>query len=334
MVAALLLSAPARADAVADFYSGRQIRIVSGSAPGEHTAGYEHLLARVMPRYIPGSPTMIVESQPGAGSLNAANSVFNVAPRDGTVLGTAHGFVPLMPLYAMPGPKFDAREFQYLGSLYSLTGLCIGMKRDGIATVDDLRAREVLVGTSGPGTEIITFYNTIQSMLGARLKVIRGYASSGDINLAMERGELQARCGISWGALKITQPAWSRGEVVNILMQLRLTRDPELANVPTLGEWVTDAGDRQALEVLLASAELGWPFFLPPRVPADRVAALRLAFANAVRDPEFISEAGKQNLDLSPTTGAAIQSLIARLYATPPSVLDRVRALAVQRDAP
>ena len=333
LLLALPGAAPANADDAADFFRNRPLRLVSGSAVSESTTIYERLLARFLPKYLPGNPTMTAESMPGAGGLTAANMVANVAPRDGSVIGTAHGFVPLMPLFGMEGPRFDPGQLYYLGAMYRLTGLCIGMKRDGIDSVEDLRRREVLVGTSGPGTEIITFYNTLQQMVGAKLKVIRGYASSAHINLAMERGELQARCGISWSSMKISKPGWAAGEVVNILMQLRLEKDAALPNTPLLGDWVTNPKDRAALAVLMASPELGYPVFLPPGVPAERAQALRRGFGLVMNDPDFAAELARQQLDLSRTDGAAMQAAIAALYRTPADIVARVRDLAVAREA-
>ncbi len=333
LLALAALTLGARADGPAPFYQGKQLRIVSGTAVSESTASYERILARFMPKYIPGNPVMTTESMPGAGGVTAANSVANVAPRDGTVMASVHGFVPLMPLFGMEGPRFDALELRYIGSMYRLTGLCIGMKRDHIESIADLQTRETVVGTSGPVTEILTFYNTLKAMLGLKLKVIYGYASSSTINLALERGELQARCGVSWTSLLASRPAWTRGEDINILLQLRLEKDPALPNVPVLGDLVTKPEDRAAIAVLAASPELGYPLFLPPGVPADRVASLRQAFDRTMQDPEFQGELARQQLALSPSSGDAIQTMIARLYQTPADVMTRVRALVAPRDA-
>jgi hypothetical protein len=237
-----------------------------------------------------------------------------------------------MPLFGMDGPRYDPEKLFYLGSLYKLTGLCIGMKRDGVETFEDMRRREIVVGTSGPGTEIITFYNTLRTMLGAKLKVIRGYASSAQINLAMERGELQARCGISWSSMKVTKPDWARGEGVNLLLQLRLEKDRELPHIPLLGDFVTNSQDRAALAVLMASPELGYVFFLPPGVPPARAQALRNAFAAVLTDPDFAAELARSGLDFSPMEGEPMQAMISGLYRTPADVIARVRELAVNRE--
>jgi tripartite-type tricarboxylate transporter receptor subunit TctC len=331
----LLISAPpaARAEDVAAFYHSHQMQIASGSAVSESTSSYERALAQFMPRYIPGNPTIINQSMPGAGGVTAANYVASVAPADGTVIGSVHGFVPLMPLFGMPGPRFDPRKLHYLGSMYRSTGLCIAMKRDHIATLADMQKHEMLVGTSGPVTEVLTFYNTLKTMLGVKLKVVYGYASSAAINLALESGELQGRCGVSWSALLASEPNWARGEEINIIMQLRLEKDPELPNVPVLGDLVTKPSDRAALKVLLASPELGYPMFLAPGVPPDRVQALRRAFDLTMKNHDFQALLVRERLELSPTDGASIQSMIDDLYQTPPDVMARVRDLAVPRKA-
>lgn len=319
---------PARADdAVANFYKGKQIRMVIGLGAGEAYDVYARLLARHYPKHIPGNPVIVPQNQPGAGSLNAINSLYNTAARDGTVIGTGHRFVPMMPLLDLEGTKFDPLKFTYIGSMNREIGICIAMKEAGFRTVEDMKAREFVVGTTGAGAELTNFNATLRTMLGLKLKVIVGYRTSLDINAAMERGELQGRCGVSYGSLKTTRPQWVANKEVDILIQLGLTKEKELSDVPLLGDLVSDPSDRQALELMLAPSEMGRPFMAPPDIPQDRAAALRVGFDASMKDPGLIEEAGKLKLDLAPLSGAEMAALVARLYKASPAVVERARAL-------
>jgi tripartite-type tricarboxylate transporter receptor subunit TctC len=325
-------TASAHADDVADFYKGKQIRMIIGLGAGEAYDTYARLLARHLPQHIPGNPVIVPQNQPGAGSLNAINSLYNTAARDGTVIGTGHRFVPMMPLLDLEGPKFDPLKFTYIGSMNREIGICIAMKEAGFRTVEDMKAREFVVGTTGAGAELTNFNATLRAMLGLKLKVVVGYRTSLDINAAMERGELQGRCGVSYGSLKTTRPQWVANKAVDILIQLGLTKDKELPDVPLLGDLVSDPRDRQALELMLAPTEMGRPFLAPPDIPKDRVAALRAAFDASMSDPALIKEAEKMRLDLAPLSGKDMEALVARLYKAPPEVVERARTLVHSTD--
>jgi tripartite-type tricarboxylate transporter receptor subunit TctC len=329
LIAAVLHSTlPAAAQSQTEFYRGKQITLVIGLGAGTTYDAYARLLARHMSKYIPGEPAIIPSNKPGAGSLNAVNSVYNTSPRDGTVIGTGHRFVPLMPLLGLPGSQFDALKFNYIGSMARETGLCIARADAGIHSLADTKSREFMVGTTGAGSELTTFIATMTHMLGAKFKVVRGYLTSPDIDLAIERGELQGRCGVSYGSLRTTRPEWLEKKQIEVLIQLGLVKEPELPDVPLLGELVTNEADRDALELMLAPADMARPFFAPPGVPQDRVQILRTAFEATLKDPALIEEAAKQHMDLMPMKGADMAALIAKLHNLPQPVLDRARALA------
>lgn len=325
--AAVVLANPVNAQGVGDFYKGKQIRMVIGLGAGEAYDVYARLLARHMPKHIPGNPSIIPQNQPGAGSLNAINSLYNTAARDGTVIGTGHRFVPMMPLLQMDGVMFDPLKFTYIGSMNREIGVCIAMKEAGIRTLEDMRTKEFVVGTTGAGAELTNFTATLRSMLGVKLKVIVGYRTSLDINAAMEKGELQGRCGVSYGSLKTTRPQWLANKEIDIQIQLGLTKDKDLPDVPLLGDLVPNPQDRQALELMLAPSEMGRPFLGPPDVPRDRVAALRAAFDASMKDTALLQEAEKQRLDIAPLSGAEMEALVSRLYKAPAPVVERARAL-------
>lgn len=320
-------AADTASESVANFYKGKQIRLVIGLGAGEAYDVYARLLARHIPKHIPGNPIVVPQNQPGAGSLNAINSVYNTAPRDGTVIATGHRFIPMMPLLNIEGAKFDPLKFSYIGSMNREIGICIAMKEHGIRTIKDMQTREFVVGTTGAGAELTNFTATLRSMLGVKLKVIVGYRTSLDINAAMERGELQGRCGVSYGSLKTTRPHWVANKEVDIQIQLGLSKEKDLPNVPLLTELVANEQDRQALELMLAPTEMGRPFMAPPELPPERLSALRAAFDATMTDTAFVEDAEKMKLDIAPLSGAEMEALVARLYKAPSPVIQRARTL-------
>ena len=318
---------PALADPVADFYASRKVQLAIGFGSGEAYDTYARMLAKVMPNHLPGKPQFIPQNMPGAGSLNAANSIFNTLPRDGTTFGTTHRFVPLMPLLGVQGPKFDPLKFSFIGSMNRENTVCVAWSTSGINSIEDARTKEFTVGTTGAGAELTTFNATLRRLLGLKLKVVSGYKTSQEVNLAVERGEIQGRCGVSWGTLKLNEPEWLSQKKVRVLIQLGLTRDPELGDTPLFGDLVQDARDRQALELMLAPAEIGRPFFGPPDIPADRLVALRAAFDATMRDGELLEDAKRQRLDIAPVSGAAMQALVEKAYRAPKEVVERAKEL-------
>jgi tripartite-type tricarboxylate transporter receptor subunit TctC len=326
----LLLPRAGMADAVEDFYRGKNLTIVIGFGAGETYDLYARLLARHMARYIPGRPTLVPQNMPGAGSLNAANHIYNVAPRDGTVFGVTHRFVPIMPLLNMEGPQFQAEKYSYLGSANRETTICMARADSGIATIDDLRNKEFVVGTTGKGAELTNFTATLRNVLGFKLKVITGYLTSIEVNHAVEKKEIQGRCGESYGSLMQLHPDWVEKGEVRLLLQLAMQPDPKLPPIPALGPLIGNDTDRSAVELLLSPAIMGRPFFGPPGIPAERLAALRKAFDQAMSDPDLVREGQGQRLDIAPMTGQEIDELIARLYRSPAPVVARARSLVAE----
>jgi hypothetical protein len=233
-----------------------------------------------------------------------------------------------MPLLGMPGTQFDALKFNYIGSMAREVGVCIARKDSGFRSMEDTKTREFMVGTTGAGAEMTTFNATITKMLGAKLKVVRGYLTSTDIDLAMERGELQGRCGVSYGSLRVNKPEWLENKFVTILIQLGLAKHSDLPDVPLLIDLVKNPEDRAALELMLAPSNMARPFFAPPGVPSDRIAILRKAFDEVMKDPVLIEEAAKQRLELSPMAGEEMEALLSKLHALPLPVRERARTLA------
>ncbi len=322
-----LLSA-ANAQNADAFYKGKELVIYIGTGPGTTYDLYTRLLARFMGKYIPGAPTVVAANKPGAGSLNAINSLYNTAPRDGTVIGTGHRFIPIMPLLAMPGAQFDAMKFEYIGSMGRETTVCFARRDANFNSIEDIKSRELVVGTTGAGSELTNFVSTLSTTLGLKLKLIRGYQSAAAMDLAVERGELQGRCGASYGSIKATRPEWLEKGFVNILLQIGLSKETEPSNVPLIVDLIKDETDKSAIELMLAPGEIARPFLAPPGTPKDRVAALRAAFDSSLADRSLLEEARKLNMEISPMTGAQMQQLLARIYAAPEHIVERARKLA------
>lgn len=311
----------------AHFYKGKTVRVVIGTEPGTAYDLYARLVVRHIGKYIPGEPAVIAQNMPGAGSLNAYNYLYNVAPRDGTTFGIGHRFVPLMPLLGLPGALFDGRRFTYIGSANREVDVCMARTDSGIRSIEDLRVRELLVGTTGSGAELTTYYGTIRKLLGGKLRVVSGYRSQNDLYLAIERGEIQGRCGGSYLNLTSEHPHWLPDRFVTLWMQIGQRKDRAIPNVPLILDLVKDPEDRQALDLMLSPNSMGRPFVAPPEVPQDRAKALRDSFNKAMRDPDLLAEAKAQSLDIDPITGEEMSRLIENAYAAPKEPLERARAL-------
>ncbi|MGE0653158.1 MAG: Bug family tripartite tricarboxylate transporter substrate binding protein [Alphaproteobacteria bacterium] len=323
--AAFALGGPAQA---ADFYAGKEIRFLIGLGAGSTYDAYARTLSRHMGRYIPGNPTFINVNMPGAGSLKAYNHIYNVAKKDGTEFGTGHRFVPIMPLFGIKGAKFDGTKFGYVGSANREVGVTIAWHTSEVKTFDDLLKKELIVGTTGAGAALTNFASVLKTALGAKLKVVSGYKTTREIDLALERGEIQGRAGVSYNSIVNATPDWLKENKISFLIQMGLSRHPDLPNVPNILDRVTNATDRAAIELLLTPSEMGRPFVTPPGVPAERLQTLRKAFTAAMKDKAFQADARKQQLELNPMTGAEVEELVRRVYRTAsPEVVARAQEL-------
>ncbi len=327
LAAATLLWSATTTIAAEDF-KGKQVKVIVGSGTGGGYDGHARLLGRHMGRHIPGNPTFIVQNMPGAGSLAAANHIYNIAPKDGTVFGTTHRFVPIMPLLEMDGAKFDASKFTYLGSSDKEIGLCVAWHESGFKSFADVQQKEMIVGTTGAGAQLTTFYAALANVAGAKLKVISGYKSSRDLNLAMEKGEIQGRCGASYGSLKSEATALLEEKKLTMLLQLGLDKDSDLPDVPLVLDVVKDkARYKDAFELLLTPASVARPFYGPPDVPQATADTLRAAFDSSMKDPKLLAEAETQRMKIDPTKGRDIQLIVERLYKAKPDVVAQAKAL-------
>lgn len=319
----VFLSPPAQAQAPADFFKGKTITLNVAVGSGAYDL-YARLIARHLPKLIPGNPTMIVNNMPGGGGVIAANYVANVAPKDGTAL-----LVPLKPiavtqLLTPDVVKYDATKFQWIGSMVDAPGVLVLWGSAPAKTLEDARNTVLALGSTGAGGETSLFPAVINSVLGTRFKVITGFRGMADIFLAMERGELH---GVSTvlGSIKALRPDWISKGRTTILANIASTRSPDLPDVPTILELARTPEERQILEFLTLSNSIGRSLTAPPGVPAERVAMLRKAFDEAVRSPEYLRETVEKGIEVNPIPGATVQKDVERLINLPRPLVERVK---------
>ena len=323
-----LPSLPCAAQDVADFYKGKQIAIVVGFTPGGSSSLYAQALTRHMGRYLPGSPSFIVQHVPGAGGLLLANNVANTVPRDGTAFAITGRTAAIEPLLGNKNAKFDGRHFNWIGTANVEYTTCSLWHTAKAKTLQDAMSIETVVGGSGADATEVIFPKAANKLTGTKFKVVLGYHGSTEILLAMERGEVEGFCGIGWTFLKLRKADWLKDKKINILYQMSLEKHPELPHVPAIIDYARTPDDRKVFEFLFAPQEMGRPFFAPPAVPAERVKALRDAFARTFKDAAFLAEAEKMGVEVQHVGGEQIQALVERIYASPPDVIARAKAVA------
>ena len=313
-----------QAQSVEEFYRGRSMPLIIGFSVGSAYDLYARHLARFMGRYIPGNPTIVPQNMPGAGSQRAAQYIYSVAPKDGSVFGTMSRSMPIEPL--LGDAKFDGRAFTWIGNIANNNSLCAMWHTVGIKTWQDVITKPYVLGGQGPGSDLDLFGTLLKNVFGAKVKMVTGYQGGNDVNLAMERREIDGRCGWSWDSIRSTRPDWIRDKKIDLLLVFALEKSHDIpAEVPLALDKVPSEEMRQILRVHLAGQAFGRPFAAPPGIPADRKAALRAAFDATMKDPEFVSEAKKAGLEVSPITGAEIDGLLAGIYALPPDLIEKAK---------
>jgi len=309
---------------VAAFYKGKTVRLVVGIGVG---SGYDinaRVLARHMPKHIPGNPQIIVQNQPGAGSLTMTNQLYNIGPFDGTAMGATFNGLPTTPLLQPGGVRFDVHKINWIGSTNRETQAMYVFHTAPQQTLEDLRTKEMIVGAQAAGSTQYDYPMMGNALLGLKFKVITGYEATPKINLAMERGEVHGTWA-NWSTLKAISQQWLDEKKIRILAQWALRKHPEMSNVPLIYDVVKTDEQKQALDLALARLEFGRPFFLPPGVPQARVDAIRKAFDATMKDPEFIAECEKLKIDIDPLTGVQVAELLQKIYKTPADTVERVR---------
>jgi len=334
----LILSAtPAVAqDAVAQFFQGKQIRLVIGSSAGGGYDTYARLIARHMSKYIPGNPTIVPNNMPGAASNAAAAHLYNVAPKDGTVIGALQTAAVLDPLFGdRARMQHDASKFVYLGSATIDYYICIARADAAVKSFPDLLNTELVVGASQPGTSTRDFPALLNSMVGTKYRIVSGYPGTREITLAIEKGEVQGLCGFSWSSLTAQHPDWLKTGFIRVLAQEHDKGHPALnkMGVPLTVDFAKTPENRAIMELIYSSETFGRPYMMAPGVPADRVAALRKAFMQTLKDDQAAAEAQRIGLDLDPISGEELQALAEKIYATPAPIIERAKQ-AVMYKAP
>jgi tripartite-type tricarboxylate transporter receptor subunit TctC len=309
------------ATAADDFYKGKTITFIVGFSSGGGYDTYARLLARHMSSHIPGNPTIIVQNMDGAGSMRAANHVYNVAAKDGTVVAAVNATLLMYQLLGGKGAQYDPAKLQWIGSVANSNNSVITWHASGIRSIEDARKQDVPMAGTGP-TSYANIYPTIMNaVLGTRFKVINGYTGSNLMDLAMERGEVAGRSGAALASLFSERPDWVKDKKINFLVQIGYERDPALVDVPTLGELVKSEREKQIVNVVTLPTTVGYAYWVAPEVPAERVKILQETFAKTAADSNFLAEAKKQNLDIKVQTGAQIEALVRAAAQTPKDVL-------------
>jgi len=315
------------AQTVADFYRGKTLEIDVGTGVGGGYDANARLVARHLGRHLPGNPTIVINNLPGGGGIRAANTLFNRLARDGTVIGTFSNAMITEPLLGSGQSLFDPTKFTWIGSASREDGLCVATQSSGIASWNDLLEKEVIVGTTAPGTTTYMYPVMLRNLFGAKFKPVSGYPDAGQIALAVQRNEVQAVCQ-TLSSIKIGRPDWLRDRVVVPLIALGLTRLRDLPDLMSVMELARTAEQQQILKVVLAPNLAGRPFLAPPGIPPQRTQALRDAFDAMTRDTNFLEEAQRLRMDIEPASGREIEALVNEIYALPEGVIARTKLVA------
>ncbi len=319
-------------DQVAQFYKGRQINVIVGSSAGGGYDIYARLLSRHMPKYIPGNPAMVVANMAGAGSNAAAAYVYNVAPKDGTVIGALQNSAVLDALLdALLGDikrlRHDATKFVHLGSATIDHYVCIARADAEVKSFKDLLTQELIIGASQPGTSTRDFPAMLNNMTGSKIRLVSGYPGTREITLAIEKDEVKGLCGFSWSSLKAQRPDWLQSGFIRLIVQEHDKGHPDISKmgVPLAVDFARTPENRRVMELIYSSETFGRPYMMSPGVPADRVAALRKAFMETMRDQELLAEAQRIGLVIDPISGEELQALAEKLFATPVAIVEQAK---------
>jgi len=315
----------AHAQTPEQFYKGRQLTMIVYSGTGSAYDFYARLLVRHMVNHIPGKPTFIVQNMQGAGGLKAIEYLYRIAPKDGSVMGTIGRGLAFEPVLGKNEIRYDPLQFTWLGSMNREATLAMSWHTSKVKTYEDLKKTELLVPGTGAGADSEIIPLAFNSLAGTKFKIIAGYKDTTDGALAMERGELDGLAYWSWSAVVAAHPDWVPEKKINVLFHTGTEVIPEIRDVPLIRNLVTNPTDKKALEFMLAREILGRPFLAPPALPADRAAALRAAFVATLRDPEFIKDAKRSNLETNLVPGEEVDAVLKEATNAPPEVIKRVK---------
>ena len=321
-----LSAGPAAADEVADFYKGKTFTIVVGHEVGTGFDIYGRTLQRHLGRHIPGNPIIVVQNMVGASGINAANWLYNIAPKDGTVVATFVHTVPFEPLMGNAAARFDPAKYTWIGNMEESVAVCGVSKTAGIARFDDMRTKEAIFGATGATGPLVKSALAVKNLLGVRMKVVSGYQGSASVKIAIQRGEVQGICGLPMSTITaFWRDDYESGNFKPIIQISGRKGQEGLKDVPHVDDYAKSEDDRQVYGLIFGTQALGRIYVSPPAMPAARKAALRSALLATMKDPQFIADAAKTQIDISPMTGEEVEAFIARLSAAPPMVVERAK---------
>ena len=323
---ALFASLSVPAAHASDFYAGKTITLIVGYPIGGPPDIFSRLASRYLPRHIPGNPSIVVQNMPGAGSVRAANYVYNSAARDGTVMALVAPTLPLEERLGAPAVKYKSMGFSWVGRMATAPDITFIMNTSPVKTIDDAFKTEAVLGATGGASTNFIYPNVMNAVLGTKFKIVAGYEGSANVMLAMDRGEVQGASSTYDGLMNL-HPDWVKTKRVNIIVQYSLTRDPDLPNVSTMVELAKTPEQRQILRAVSAAAEIGKAFITPPGVPKIQIAVLRHALDETVKDPDYIADAQRLRIGLNPLSGEKVQDLINEVEQLPAGVVEKVKAI-------
>ncbi len=327
----MLLPAAGWSQSPAEFYKGRNVELYVGYSPGGAYDLYARLLARFMGKHIPGNPTIVPKNMAGAGSLVLANWLYNVAPKDGSAFGTIGRGTAFDPILGNQKAQFDGTKYTWLGSANNEVSVCVAWHTAGLTRFEELLTRELVVGGTGASADTDQFPKIMNGVLGTRFKIVTGYPGGNEVGLAMERGEVQGRCGWSWSSVKATHQRWYDEKRIHVLVQLALEKHRDLPGVPLVVDLAKNDEQRRILELIFARQVMGRPFLAPPGIPRERAEVLRKAFLDTMHDQEFLSAAEKAQMEITPVSGERVEKLVKDLYATPAHITQKAAALLARK---
>ena len=315
----------AAAETVEDFYRGKTINLIMSSGVGGADDLVARTLIRVMPNHMPGQPSMVMRHMPGAGHVLATNYLYSQAPRDGTTIATIGNSIPLHQVLDGKGVRFDATKFQWLGSSGSSNLMTVARRGAGVTTIQDVMTKEITAGSTGAGSGTMLYPTVMNNVLGTKFKIVTGYQRGAEVDLAIERGEVDARGGFSLGSLSKEHPDWLQDGKMVFLVQVGWRREPRMPEVPLMHELAKTDEQRRILELISSTVALGRPYLTPPEVAQDRFQALRQAFMAALQDPEFKAESERLSFDLIPMDGDKVAELVTMTVNAPPEVIAKAK---------
>src|SRR5258708_6061533 len=327
LFAAVAWPASTLAQTVEECNRGKSITMLVGGGAGGGYDTYARIFARHLSRHIPGNPNIIAKNMPAAAGLAAASTLYSAADKDGSTISAFTNGAAMDPLFGNTSARYDAQKFSWLGSIGKLQNVCATWHRSEVKTIAAARAHEVIVAAAGATSNTVIVPKTLNALVGTKFKVIAGYDTGAGLTLAMERGEAEGVCGLSWSTIKASRPHWISDKLPHVIVQMGLTKLPDLPDVASALDLVAQGSSQQGLKLNLVPQEAGRPFAAPPGVPADRLAALRRAFDATLADSEFRADADKAQLEIEPLTAGEIETLLALAYGAPKAIVEKAAAL-------